>query len=43
MFEIDWNFFSNLLLPYKLYIFWLECEIDEKSQVHFRTPLIQEN
>jgi len=38
-FEIDWQiFFSNLLLPYKLDIFLLECEKDEKPKVHFRTP-----
>ncbi len=40
-----WNwfaiFFSNLFLSYKLDIFWLECEKDEKPQVHFRIPLIQ--
>jgi len=34
-------FFSNLFLLYKLDIFWLECEKDEKPKVHFRTPLIQ--
>jgi hypothetical protein len=42
MFEIDLQFiFSNLFLSYKLNIFWLECEKDEKPQVHFRTLLIQ--
>ncbi len=42
MFEIDLQiFFSNLFLSYKLNIFWLQCEKDEKPQVHFRTPLIQ--
>jgi hypothetical protein len=42
MFEIDWQIvFSNLVLSYKLDIFWLECEKDENPQVHFRTPLIQ--
>jgi hypothetical protein len=36
MFEIDWQFFfSNLVLFYKLDIFWLECEKDENSQVHY--------
>jgi hypothetical protein len=39
MFEIDWQIvFSNLVLSYKLDIFWLECEKDENPQVHFRTP-----
>jgi hypothetical protein len=33
MFEIDLYFFLNLLLPYKLDIFKLKCEKDEKSQV----------
>jgi len=38
-FEIDRQFFfSNLLLPYKLDIFLLECEKDEKPKVHFKTP-----
>jgi hypothetical protein len=42
MFEIDWQIiFSNLFLPYKLNIFWLECEKDEKPQVHFKTPLLK--
>lgn len=35
MFEIDWQIlFSNLLLVYKLNIFWLEDEGDEKPQGH---------
>jgi hypothetical protein len=39
MFEIDWPIcFSNILLPYKLDIFWLECEKGEKP---FKNPLIQ--
>jgi len=29
------------LLPYKLDIFWLECEKDEKKKKCFMTPLIQ--
>jgi hypothetical protein len=33
--------FSNLLLPYKLDIFLFKCEKDEKPQVHFKAPLIQ--
>jgi hypothetical protein len=33
--------FSNLLLPYKLNIFLLECEKYEKPQVHFNAPLMQ--
>jgi hypothetical protein len=42
MFEIDWQIvLSSLVWPYKLNIFWLECEKDENPQVHFRTPLIQ--
>ncbi len=42
MFEIDLQFFfSNLFLSYKLDICLLECEKDEKPQVHFRAPLIQ--
>jgi hypothetical protein len=42
MFEIDWQiFFSNLLLPYKLDIFWLKFEKYEKPQVHVKTPLFQ--
>jgi hypothetical protein len=44
MCETNWQiFFSNLLLSYKLDIFWLEYEKNEKSQVHFRTPLIFKN
>jgi hypothetical protein len=34
-------FFSNLLEPYKLDIFLLECKKGEKPQVHFRPQLIQ--
>jgi hypothetical protein len=30
-----------MLLPYKLNIFLLKCELNEKPQVHFRHPLIQ--
>jgi hypothetical protein len=42
MFEIDWQIcFLNLLLPYKLNIFRLKCEKDEKSQVYFNTLLMQ--
>jgi hypothetical protein len=42
MFEIDWQIvFSNQLLQYKLDIFWLKFEKDEKPQVHLRTPLFQ--
>jgi hypothetical protein len=42
MFETNMQIiFSNLLLSYKLDIFWLEYEKDEKPQVDFRTPLIQ--
>jgi hypothetical protein len=42
MFEIDWPIcFSNILLPYKLDIFWLECEKGEKPQIPFKNPLIQ--
>jgi hypothetical protein len=42
MFEINQQlWFSNLLLPYKLHIFWLECEKYEKPQIHFKNPSIQ--
>jgi hypothetical protein len=44
MFEIDWkSFFSNIFLPYKLNIFWLECEKNEKPQIYCRAPLIQKS
>jgi hypothetical protein len=33
------NIFSNLLLPYKLDTFLLECEKDEKPQVHLKGPI----
>ncbi len=33
--------FLKPILPYKLNIFLLECEKDEKPQEHFRAPLIQ--
>jgi len=40
-----WNwlaiFFKNILLPYKLNVFWLKYEKDENTQIHFKTPLIQ--
>jgi hypothetical protein len=42
MFEIEWKiFFSHIFLPYKLDIFWLECEKHEKPQIHFKTLIIQ--
>ncbi len=34
---------DNFVLPYKLDIFLLECEKDEKPQVHFKVPIIQKN
>jgi hypothetical protein len=42
MFEINEQIcFSNLLLPCKLHIFWLECEKYEKPQIHLKPPSIQ--
>jgi len=36
------NIFFKPIFTYKLNIFLLECEKDEKSQIHFRPPLIQD-